>query len=294
MLAYLSQDRSVGPNSLTGKRGGRGLNENLGREVMELHSLGVGAGYTQADVRQMAELLTGATFSAQKGFFFEPKWAEPGPETVLGRSYADEGPEPILAALQDLALQPQTAAHLARKLCVHFLSDTPNPDLLDAMAEAYLQAGGGLWALYDTLLSHPDAWSEAAPKVRQPFEFLVAGLRGLGLSGREVMEMELRDFRRAILAPLQAMGQPWQSAPGPDGWPEEPQAWISPARLAARIAWAMAVPQHLVRPLPDPRALVGDVLGPRASEALVWAAARAESRRDGVGLVFASAEFNRR
>ena len=149
-------------------------------------------------------------------------------------------------------------------------------------------------AVYGAFLTHPAAWAPTAAKVRQPAEFLVAALRGLGVTGADVMAMDQKTLARTVVRPMQAMGQPWQQAPGPNGWPEQPEKWINPAHLATRIAWSMALPQRLADPLPDPRAMVVEVLGDRAGEAITLAVSRAESVREGVGLVLASPEFNRR
>ncbi len=294
MLIYLDQILSVGPGSKTGQKRDRGLNENLARELIELHTLGVDAGYSQDDVRQMAELLTGLTVDFPRGCVFEQRRAEPGAETVLGISYDGEGVKPILAALDGLAMRPETAGHIARKLVVHFVSDTPDDALVAHVRAAYLKTGGEMMAVYAALLDHPAAWGPDAAKARQPFEFIVSSLRALGVTGDALMQGGERPFRRFIIAPMQVMGQPMQGPPGPDGWPEDVTAWINPAGLAARINWAMNAPARLLPDLPDPRDLAVGALGSRASERLLWAAARAETLREGVGLVLASAEFNRR
>lgn len=294
MLMYLNQDVSVGPESPQGRRTGRGLNENLAREIMELHTLGVGASYSQTDVRQMAELLTGLTVKPEEGFIFRETWVEPGDETVLGVTYTGEGLVPIHAALEALAVQPETAAYVSWKLAVHFVADDPDPDLVGAMTSAWRDSGGDLMAVYGALLGHPSAWTPTAAKARQPAEFLIAGLRSLGLSGADLAGMDDKSLNRALLNPMQAMGQPWQQPPGPDGWPEAPEKWINPVHLATRITWSMTVPQKLVQVLPDPRDFVQLALGDQATEAVVLAASRAESAREGVGIVLASPEFNRR
>ena len=291
MLVYLNQEASFGPGSPKGKRQKKGLNENLARELLELHTLGVGAGYTQDDVRQLAELLTGLTVG-REGFVFDAKRAEPGAETVLGVTYAGKDEAPILQALDDLAARPETAAHLARKLAVHFVADDPDAALVDDLAAVFRETGGDLRRVSEALAAHPKA--EIGTKARQPFDFLIASFRALGVGPDLILELEPRAFRRLILDPLQAMGQPFQQAPGPDGWPEREADWITPQGLAARISWAMQAPQRLVRPLPDPRAFLTATLGARAGEKLTWAVGAAESARDGVGLVLASPEFNRR
>lgn len=294
MLVYLNQEASVGPGSRKGKKQKKGLNENLARELLELHTLGVGAGYSQTDVRQLAELLTGLTVDPDRGFSFDPAQAEPGAETVLGVTYGDEGLEPILQMLDDLAARPETARHIAGKLAVHFVADTPDPALTSALEAVYLETGGDLLALATALVTHPAAAAPVAVKARQPFDFLVAALRALGIAPDTIANADEVAIKRMVLNPLTAMGQPFQTAPGPDGWPEEAANWITPQGLAARIDWAMRAPQKLVRPLPDPRDFLQTALGGQAGDRLTWAVSAAESARDGVGLVLASPEFNKR
>ena len=291
MLIYLNQEASFGPGSPKGKRQKKGLNENLARELLELHTLGVGAEYAQGDVRELAELLTGLAVGPE-GFVFDAKRAEPGAETVLGVRHGGKGMAPIHAALDDLAARPETAAHLAGKLAAHFVADAPDAGLVADLEAVFRSTGGDLKAVSLALLAHPKAGQGA--KARQPFDFMVAALRALGVSPKAILSAPPREVRRLILDPLQAMGQPFHQAPGPDGWSEAEADWITPQGLAARIDWAMSAPQRLVRPLPDPRAFLQTALGARAGERLTWAVGAAESARDGVGLVLASPEFNRR
>ncbi len=293
MLAYLDQSLSFGPNSRIGKKRGKGVNENLARELLELHTLGAGAGYTQEDVRQMAELLTGLVI-AKDGFRFDKRRAEPGAETVLGTRYDGDTLDAVLRALDDLARREETAAHIARKLAVHFISDTPEEALVSALTDAWTRSDGSLMAVYAELLAHPTAAAPTADKARQPIDFIIASLRALGVTAEDVTGMDDGPFRRLILKPMADMGQPWQAAPGPDGWPEAPETWISPQGMAARITWAMDTPARLTRPLPDPAALMHSALGPRASPALTWAVPKSESQSEALGLVLVSPEFNRR
>ena len=291
MMIYLDQSLSFGPNSRVGQKRGKGLNENLAREVLELHT--VGSGYAQDDVTQLAELLTGLTFG-KKGATFDPRRAEPGPETVLGTTYDGDTLAAVLRALDDLAEHPATAAHLARKLAIHFTADQPNPDLVQAITEAWRASGGDLLAVTESLLTHPAAWAKSQDKARQPYEYIVAALRALGLSGADLMRMPDADFRKRVMQPMAAMGQRWHSPSGPDGWPEGAEHWITPENMAARITWAMDVPQTLVTPLPDPTALMTRSLGAHLGERLAWAVPKSENIREAVGLVLASPEFNRR
>ncbi|MEO5615050.1 MAG: DUF1800 family protein, partial [Cypionkella sp.] len=264
------------------------------REVIELHSMGVGANYGQTDVTEMAKILAGLTINADFLMEFQQRRAEPGPRELLGKTYDAGGMDNIHAALRDLALQPATGQHLARKLAVHFVSDTPDADLVISIASAYNGSGGDLMMTYAAMVNHPAAWAEATEKVRQPFDFIVASLRALGVSGEQLQQMSRKQFRGQVLAPMAGMGQPFKLPAGPNGFEEAAEEWITPQGLARRITWAMRVPPRLVKPLPDPVALAQSCLADRASEALLWGAARAEDITQGVGLVLASAEFNRR
>ena len=294
MLRFLDQTRSIGPNSRRGKREGGGLNENLARELLELHSMGVGAAYSQDDVRQLAELLTGLTYDERRGYAFNPRMAEPGPEEVLGKTYDGKGEEPIRAFLHDLALRPETGQHICHKLAVHFCADAPDDSMVAAMAAAWTASGGQLIEVYATMLRHPAAFAGPAAKARQPWDFLLASLRGLGVTGKRMMAMPTPRLRQAVIYPLRAMGQHWKNPAGPDGWPEALETWITPQGLAERINWAMTWPAVLVDPLPHPRAFAERVLGDRAAPATLWAADRAENLAEGVGIVLSSPEFNRR
>jgi uncharacterized protein (DUF1800 family) len=294
MLSYLDQTASMGPNSSLGRQRKRGLNENLARELIELHTLGVGAAYSQEDIRQLAELLTGLGVDGSNGTIFRRNWAEPGAETVLGVTYAGEGMEPIHAVLDDLSVRPETAAHLGRKLAVHFVSDNPDPAIGAAVAGALSASGGDLMAAYGALLDHPAAWAPALGKTRQPYDFVLAALRALGVTGDDLRAMNNGGFQRDVLGPMAGMGQPWQAPRGPDGWPEDAEAWITPQLLASRIAFAMEGPRRLVAGLPDPAAFAARALGPMAEGRVLWAVERAETQAEAVGLVLASPEFNRR
>jgi uncharacterized protein (DUF1800 family) len=298
MLIYLDQSASIGPNSKAGVKGRGGLNENLAREVLELHSLGVGGPYGQADVRELAELLTGLTFNIRRheALVFRSAHAEPGAETVLGRSYGGAHRarlEDIHAALDDLARHPATARHLSGKLAAHFTADTPDPALVAAMEAAWLDSGGDLPAVYAAMLGHPAAWRGFGAKVKLPIEFLGSALRALGVQGAELMAMAPRPFARDILRPLSAMGQDYAGPTGPDGFADTGAAWVQPQALAPRIRWALGAARRRGAGR-DPSAFAAAALGDTAGERLLWAARVAETREEGLALVLASAEFNRR
>jgi uncharacterized protein (DUF1800 family) len=290
MLTYLGQTSSVGPGSKVGRERGLGLNENLAREVLELHTLGVGADYSQRDVRQFAELLTGLAVDRKAGAtaFVAPR-AEPGAETVLDRSYGGKGSAAeadIDAALDDLAAHPATARHVARKLAVHFVADEPDPRLVAHLEGTFRRFRGDLMAVYAALLEHPASWEGFGTKVRQPFDYVVASLRAAAPDGDGLAGLD-------PVAALARMGQPVWGAGGPDGWPERADAWISPPGLTARIGWASEVAVAL-EPRIDPRAFVDAALGPLAREETRFAARAAAERWEGIALVLASPEFNRR
>jgi uncharacterized protein (DUF1800 family) len=295
MLIYLDQTRSMGPNSEAAQRRDRGLNENLARELLELHTVGVDGPYTQTDVRELAELLTGLGWNIDRGVHYRADHAEPGSETVLGTTYPDESRlSTIRAALDDLAIHPATAAHLCRKLAVHFTSDTPDPAFVTAMTDRYLATGGDLLAVTREMLDHPAAWSPDLTKAKPPFAFLTSAMRALGADPDALTALDQQGVRRLIGNPLNLMGQPWEDPAGPDGWPEEDTAWITPQGLAARIGWAMRMPRQNFDPLPDPRDFVQTALGTAAGDVTTFAASAAESRHEGVGVVLASVDFNRR
>mgnify|MGYP006290597587 FL=1 len=300
MLIYLDQSASVGPNSRAARqRPGRGLNENLARELLELHTVGVAGGYSQADVRQLAELLAGLTGNAPAGLRFTPGRGEPGAETVLGRSYGGRMPRiaDIHAVLDDLARHPATARHVAAKLATHFVADAPDPALVDHLAARFAATDGDLAEVTAALLTHPAALEPTLAKAKRPFDFVASALRALAVPGEALIALRPHPARIHLAGPLELMGQPWESPQGPDGWPEVATHWITPQGLAARIDWALALPGLARRTgavLPDPRAFVDTALGPLAGEAVRFAARAAETRQEGLALVLAAPEFQRR
>ncbi|MEM8576401.1 MAG: DUF1800 domain-containing protein [Pseudomonadota bacterium] len=297
MLHYLDQDRSVGPNSKRGKvsNGRRGLNENLAREVLELHTLGVGSAYTQDDVRQLAELFTGMSSKAPRGFKFRKDFVEPGSETVLGITYDDAlKPAPIRAALEDLSVHPDTARHLARKLAVHFVSDQPPRDLVDHMTARYRETDGDMTSVYAALLEHPAAWQREGANMKTPAEFVGSALRALAPNPGPLQALKERQVQNLFFTPMAVMGQAWQRFDGPDGWPEEDDAWVTPAGVVGRVQWAMGAPRQMLETLPDPRAFVDTALGPYAADEVRFAAGAAESVPEAIGIVLMSPAFQRR
>lgn len=298
MLHYLDQTTSAGPGSRAVKRNKRlkGLNENLAREVLELHTLGVGAPYSQGDVRQLAELFTGLNMNRDGVLRYRANWAEPGPETILGRSYGGNPGqlEHIHQALHDIAVHPATAEHIARKLVQHFVSDTPDEALVAHIAARFSATNGDLMQVYGALLEHPAAWVDELSNVKPHIDYVTSACRALAVSPKTIRSARIRDIRRAVVGPLRVMGQRWQRPSGPDGWPEEDEAWATPQGVAARLQWAISVPQLLKPQLPDPVGFVDTTLGAYATPAVRFAAEAAESRAEAIGLVLSAPAFQRR
>ncbi|THH36568.1 DUF1800 domain-containing protein [Aliishimia ponticola] len=297
MLHFLDQHKSIGPNSVAAARRGksRGLNENLAREVLELHTLGVDGPYNQTDVRELAELFAGMSFQPNRGFKFRKDYSEPGAETVLGTTY-DGKPTmaPVRAALDDLAAHPATAQHIARKLAVHFVSDDPDPALVTHLATRFRETDGDLAQVYQALLEHDAAWQPGLGNAKLPVDFVASTLRALNVAPERIQPLTEKEMRQGFLRPMAMMGQIWQLPIGPDGWPEEDGHWLTPQGLSARITWAMAAPEQLVPSLPDPREFVRTALGSYASEAVQFAAGAAESKSEAIGLVLSCPAFQKR
>ncbi len=222
MLFYLDNYGSTGSNSSAGSYSRRGLNENLAREVLELHTLGVDAGYSQADVREFARMLTGWTFGGRSGsapgeFFFASSMHEPGAKTVLGERYREAGVEEARALLTRLAAHPATARHIAYKLARHFIADEPPIAVVRRLARVFLDSDGDLKAVSRVLVQSPEAWQAGRSKLKSPLEYAVAIRRALGRSD------DLGD----LIATVNSFGQLPFMAPSPAGWPDVEAAWLN-------------------------------------------------------------------
>lgn len=290
MLNYLNQTQSFGPNSRAGQRQNKGLNENLAREILELHTIGVGGSYAQADVRAFANLLTGLGQEKAR-FKYRASMTEPGPHLLLGKGYGDDLAA-IRAALDDISHHPDTAQHIAQKLVYHFVGQADH-GLTARVADAFRLSGGDLVKTYTALLTDDRAWAPQLKKVKQPLDFIVSALRAIGARENDITEMKQKDFRTGIVASLQSMGQPLFRPPGPDGWPEDDNEWITPPGLAARIRWSTAFAERIEVDY-DPRAFLETALADAATPLLEFAVAGSESRAEGLALTLISPEFNRR
>jgi uncharacterized protein (DUF1800 family) len=289
MLYYLDNHQSIGPTSKGGQNGKHGLNENLAREILELHTLGVDGGYSQADVTSLARIITGWTVTSPDEdlmhggrFTFAPARHEPGAHTVLGKTYVEDAHRQGEAVLADLAAHPATARRIAAKLATHFVADQPPKMLIDRLAKTFLDTKGDLAAVTRVLVSAPEAWTAPATKLRTPQEFVVAAYRALGKTPDP----------GAILGVLGVLGQPLWQPVGPNGFSDQSAEWASPEGISARLDAAAQWGRQNAKL--DPQALLDSAIGPAASPETRQAVARAESRAQAVALLFMSPEFQRR
>jgi uncharacterized protein (DUF1800 family) len=304
MLLYLDQAQSVGPDSMLGRiaaaRGrNAGLNENLAREILELHTLGVHGGYGQADVTEFARALTGWTVnglargpaaravgsSGEPGsFHFAEAIHQPGRRTILGRAYDQDGERQARTILSDLAAHPATAAHLATKLARHFAGDDPPASLVDRLRSVYLASGGDLPTLYRVLIDAPEVWQAASPKFRNPWDWSMAALRGVGTR---------RIQGQPVVGLLVQLGQPVWRPGSPAGYDDIAASWAGPDALVRRVEAAERIASRAGGAV-DARTLAPRLLADSLSPATAQAIARAESPGQGLALMLVSPEFLRR
>ena len=307
MLTYLDQIQSIGPDSPAAmylKTGGQrgfgarpqpasqrsvGLNENLAREILELHTVGVGAGYTQADVTEFARAMTGLSIGGPRdeGYgapVFRVQAHEPGERTVMGVRYPPGGQTQASAILADLAARPRTSRFVCGKIARHFVADDPPPALVARLDAAWTSSRGDLARVAEALIAAPEAWEPRPAKFKSPYEFVVSSYRAADASPMA--------FER--LAPiLTGLGQKPFSPPSPKGWPDDAASWAAPDAIVKRMQFAQVFSGAALRDR-DPRTLAADALGERLSPETAKAIARAESRPEGFALLLMSPEFQRR
>jgi uncharacterized protein (DUF1800 family) len=300
MLLYLDNHLSIGPGSdlarrVAKRRSGRevGLNENLAREILELHTLGVGGGYSQADVTTLAKVITGWSIGGGPGrladgtpgtYIFRESFHEPGPQTLLGRRYAQTGESQGMAVLRDLAIQPATARHVSTKLARHFVADDPPAAVVERLTRAWLDGGGALLPVYRALVDSPEAWRPTLAKFKTPADLVHSTYRALDLPAAR---------GRLALASFERLGQRTWSPGSPAGWPDRAVDWDGPAALMARIEWAGQIADRLG----DRRRaldLAESSLGPALSVPTRGALAQAASGAQALHLLLVSPEFLRR
>jgi len=284
MLLYLDNHNSFGPDSAAGRAQKRGLNENLARECLELHTVSPAAGYSQADVTEFAKVLTGWSVEYNRlapGFLFRDGAHQPGPKTVLGRKLPP-GEAGGIAALDFLARHPATHRHLATKLVQHFVADTPPPDALRAIEGVLRDTDGDLGAASVALVHLEQAWTPLA-KLRSPQDYAVAALRALDMPA---------DKQPALQGALGTLGQPLWNAPLPNGWPDHASEWAAPEAMMRRIDWSYGIAAQAGDR--DAAAVADAALGPLLRAQTLGGIRRAGSRRDALTLLFTAPEFMRR
>jgi uncharacterized protein (DUF1800 family) len=291
MLFFLDNQQSLGPDSRAGQNRKRGLNENLAREIMELHTLGVGGGYTQDDVTSLARIITGWTFAGRQGqlgtpgsFVFNANAHEPGAQLLLGKTYENNGVAQGEEALEDIARHPSTAKFIATKFARHFVADDPPPALVARLQEAFRKSDGDLKALAAALVDSDEAWQAPQTKMRSPYEFLVATGRLLS---------QIPDDPSRYLGGLNLLGQPLWTPAGPNGFPDTNAAWAAPEGMKLRLDISAQVASRLADNV-DPRDLLELAAADAASPETRRTVERAESRQQALALLLMSPEFQRR
>ncbi len=291
MLFFLDNQQSIGPDSKAGQNRKRGLNENLAREIMELHTLGVGGGYAQADVTSLAAILTGWTFAGREGklgtpgsFIFVANAHQPGAQMLLGKSYDDTGAAQGEAALTDIARHPATAKFIAGKFARAFIADDPPPALVAKLAATFRTTDGDLKAMTLALLDSTEAWQAPLSKMRTPYEYLIAMSRLLA---------RIPDNPNQILGGLNTLGQPLWTPAGPNGFADSNAAWAAPEGMKLRLDIAAQVASKVAENI-DPRDLLDVMAGDAASHETRQTIARAETKQQALALLLMSPEFQRR
>ena len=288
MQIYLDNVRSIGPDSPGGRLKDKGLNENLAREIMELHTLGVGGGYTQADVTEFAKMLTGWTVDAQgrgdgSGFFFARMIHEPGDKLLLGQTYRENGEGEVLTALHTFATHPSTAKFIATKLARHFIADEPSAMVVSKIASAFQRSNGDLMVVYKTILSMEEVWLDPFPKMKTPNDYILSLIRAGDVDAGDVQ----------LIGAYKTLGQVPFTAGSPAGWSDKAKDWIGAEALLQRIDLAKLIARGIYTKT-DPNVLLAQTIGPVASAETKFAVAHAGSAADALTLLFASPEFQRR
>jgi uncharacterized protein (DUF1800 family) len=291
MLFFLDNQQSLGPDSRAGQNRKRGLNENLAREIMELHTLGVGGGYTQEDVTSLARIITGWTFAGRQGqlgapgsFAFNANAHQPGPQVLLGKTYDATGLAQGEAALADIARHPSTANFIATKFVRHFVADDPPPALVARLRDVFVKTDGDLKALATALVDSDEAWKAPLTKMRSPYDFLVA-------TGRLLARVP--EDPGGYLGNLNLLGQPLWTPAGPNGFPDTVAAWAAPEGLKLRLDIASQMGARL-GPNIDPLDLLEFAAADAASVETRKTIERAESRQQALALLLMSPEIQRR
>jgi uncharacterized protein (DUF1800 family) len=289
MLIYLDNAHSIGPSSQAGRARGKGLNENLAREILELHTLGVRTVYSQADVTHFADVITGWTIVPPRAelphageFSFDARLHEPGPQKVIDKVYPDTGVEQGRAVLAMLAHHPATAKHVATKLARHFVADDPPLTLVDKLAKRFLDTQGDLKEVAKALITAPESWAASPRKLKRPSDWMIGVLRATGSMPNDI---------RPLMQAQNLLGEPLWRPPAPNGFADKDEAWID--GMAQRLDIATQAARRFGDKV-DPKTVLDTALGPLASAETRQTINRAESRPQALALLFMAPEFQRR
>lgn len=301
MILYLDNERSIGPGSMLAKQGNRrrrkkrdmGINENLAREILELHTLGVDGGYRQDDVTAFANVLTGWSVGSDRGrfkagtpgaFVFRGDTHEPGSKVIMGERYQQSGIDQGLAVLRKLAMEPATARFIATKLVRHFVADQPPPQMVERIASVFLKSGGSLPEVHAALVQSKEPWQVPLAKYKTPEEFVISSFRAFN---------QLPNRMKTVIGALEQLGQTPFEPGSPQGWPDTAEQWGGADALFKRIEWANAA-ARLAGSRRNPMEIGEQSLGANFSEHTRMAIKRAESVVQGTTLLLASPDFQRR
>jgi uncharacterized protein (DUF1800 family) len=306
MIAFLDNQYSVGGDSTAARFASRsrradttqpkrqfGINENLAREILELHTLGVNGGYSQTDVTSFAQIITGWSIGGGKGrlaggvpgrFYFRDNLHEPGPKVFLGKTYREEGQRQGEAVLAELARRPETARFIATKLVRHFVADDPPPAAVDRVSRAFLNSGGDLPQVYKALIESPESWDVGPRKFKTPEDFVFSTLRALNFSPVQPEE---------VIRTFDLLGQRQYTPGSPAGWPDTSKSWDGSDALMHRVLWASRVGAKYESGV-EPTDLAAASLGSYARPETLTALRRAATSGQAVALLLMSPEFQRR
>jgi uncharacterized protein (DUF1800 family) len=306
MIAFLDNQYSVGKDSTAARSASRrfgpdpnaanrqfGINENLAREILELHTLGVNGGYSQADVSSFAQVITGWSIGGGKGrlaggepgrFYFRDNLHQPGPKAVLGKTYTEQGIRQGEAVLADLSRRPETARFIATKLVRHFIADDPPAAAVERVAHVFLKSGGDLPQVYAALIESPEAWDTDARKFKTPEDFVFSTLRALNVSPAQPEE---------VVRTFDLLGQRQYTPGSPAGWPDTSKSWDGSDALMHRVLWASLVGAKYESGI-EPSDLAASSLGAYARPETLTALRRATTSGQAVALLLMSPEFQRR
>lgn len=287
MLIYLNNEKSFGPNSKIAKKNGRGLNENLAREILELHTLGVDSGYDQKDVIELAKGITGWSVAnplkdKEQGFKYRRSGHEPGVRTLLNKTYSQKESEQGKSMLRDLAVHPATAKHISYKLAHHFISDNPPASLVNKMTDRWLATNGDIKEVMTTMINADEAWHVEKLKFKTPREFLISSLRAL----------DLETNNRQLYSSLVTLGQQPFKAGSPAGYSDREEDWNGANALMSRVNWASTIAARTKKiQIED---IIKNSFSEYISQLSYQTISRAESRKQALTLFLMSPEFLRR